>query len=112
MNTLRKKDFIENCQFPDLAKKVLRQLAPSWWEVIERPEDFGNASAGVSGFIYYSETEKFAKKNIELILEMYENYQEETGAILKDLSLNTLAWFALESVIYEIVKFKEDQEEC
>lgn len=85
------------------------------------------ASGGVSGFIYYTETEAFTKRNHALIMELLNNYADDMGSnalellsgfnCFKDMKeheifdglmnpksddrttiYNGLAWFALEEV--------------
>tara|TARA_R110000868_G_scaffold45422_2_gene150700 strand:+ start:177 stop:545 length:369 start_codon:yes stop_codon:yes gene_type:complete len=85
------------------------------------------ASGGVSGFIYYSDTEAFTKRNHELIMELLNNYADDMGVNALELLngfncfkdkeeheifdglmnpesddrttiYNGLAWFALEEV--------------
>ena len=107
---ITKTKFLENCRHPELAKKVLAQIEASWDEIIEHPEDYRDAGAGVSGFIYYNETEPFAKRNIELILKALAEFEDEIGEPLKKDNnnlLNWYAWFALENTIQEIIDFKE-----
>lgn len=77
------------------------------------PYDYRDASAGVSGFIYYAETIKFAQDNIFEILKLLNSYELELGTIKKptedeDLYYNWLAWFALESMINDLLNFLED----
>lgn len=114
MNKITKKEFLEQSRNPELAKRVLKQMGADWKEIIAYPEDYRNAGAGVSGFIYYSETEKFAKRNIELILKALNEFEEEIGEPLKkdnDNYLNWLSWFALENTIQEIMDYKESKEQ-
>jgi hypothetical protein len=85
------------------------------------------ASGGVSGFIYYTETDAFTKRNHALIMELLNNYADDMGTnalellsgfnCFKDMTeheifdglmnpksddrptiYNGLAWFALEEV--------------
>ena len=92
-----------------LFKAVIRQVG-SWKDVYERPEDHRDASAGVSGFIYYTDTEKFAKRNIENILKCLTDFESEIGEPLKkdiDNLLNWYAWFALEHIVDKVMCYKE-----
>lgn len=113
MTRKTKKEFLNDfTRYPELARKVLNQMGNSWAEIIEYPHDYRDASAGVSGFIYYSETHRFAKRNIGLILEAIGDFQDETGCSFdgeKLTDLNWLAWFALESVMQEVIDYKEDE---
>jgi hypothetical protein len=74
-----KKKFLEHCQFPDLAKAVINQIGLPWDELSSRPSDFFNASYGVSGFIYYSDTHEFTKKNRKNIVAMLEEQADQMG---------------------------------
>lgn len=107
-----KKDFLKNyCSCPELAKKVFRQMGATWEELFKCPDDYRTASGGISGFIYYSETEPFAKRNIELILMALNAFEDELGEPLKkdnDNLLNWYAWFALEHVVQEVMDYKEN----
>ena len=115
-----KKDFLENyCSCPKLAEKVFNQIGCGWHALIERAPDFRDASAGVSGFIYYSDTISFAKKNLVEILKAVQRFELEIGEPLKksmdfddddERFLNWYAWFALETVIDEVIRFTEDNE--
>jgi len=107
-----KKDFLENyCNCPELAKKVFDQMNASWNELKQYPSDYRDAGAGVGGFIYYTDTNKFAKRNIELILETLNDFEDEIGEPLKKDNnnlLNWYAWFALEHVVQEVIDYLED----
>ncbi len=105
-------EFLKNCRNPELAKKVLNQMGEEWKEIISRPEDFRDASAGVSGFIYYSETIPFAKRNLVLIINALNEFEQDCGLLGKPTDdetqyYNWLSWFALENTIDDIMNFKE-----
>jgi len=103
---MTKQEFLKNSNTPELAKAVLEQMGANWEEVIEYPTDYRDASAGVSGFCYYSETETFAQENIKIILEAVNEFEEEMGEPLKkdnDNLLNWYAWFALEHIIDQVM---------
>jgi len=94
-----------------LFRAVMRQMSPSWDEVWNYPTDYRDASAGVGGFIYYSETEPFAKRNIENIVKVLNDFEQEIGEPLKkdnDNLMNWFAWFALETIIDRVMRYKED----
>ena len=65
------------------------------------------------GFIYYSDTEKFAKNNMTYILSLIAEFDRETGSNTIERAyetgspLNFLAWFAYESFIIELIDFLE-----
>lgn len=109
-----KKEFLERFSSnPKLARKVFNQMGQSWSDIIEYPEDFRDASAGVSGFIYYKDTVAFAKRNLALITKALHEFEQEIGTPLKKPTddetqyLNWLAWFALENTIDEVIQYKE-----
>jgi len=93
-----------------LFRAVMRQLHSTWAEVWEYPMDYRTADTGIGGFIYYSETHKFAKKNIEEITEVLADFEYDLGEPLKkDTSnmLNWYAWFALEWTIDKVIYYKD-----
>ena len=95
-----------------LFRAVMRQMGATWDEVWEYPMDYRDAGAGVSGFIYHSETMPFAKRNIENILYCLNQFEDEIGEPLKkdnDNLLNWYAWFALEHIIDKVVCYKESE---
>ena len=117
MTTTTQQNFIKTHRNPQLAEAVLDQMGMDWEEIIERPYDFSDASAGVSGFIYYSETVKFAEDHYEAIRKEYEEFKEEMGGEVKHpdyLSdgktayLNWMAWFALEIIMQDVIYETED----
>ncbi len=82
-----------------------------WSDLVDYSEDYVNPENGnVGGFIYYDDTNKFTKDNIENILYVFTEYQEETGTTIKidkDQPLNFLCWFAWEDTIQKILRYKE-----
>lgn len=107
---MKKSEVLKLVSNEELTKKVLRQIGEKFSFIWENLEDYRDASAGVSGFIYYNETEKFAKKNLQLIYSVLNDFEEEIGEpIKKDNNniLNWLSWFALEFVISELINIKE-----
>lgn len=112
---MKMKDVIEKtCYTKDekrLFKQVMRQMSATWEEVWEHPMDYRDAGAGVSGFIYYSETELFARMNIDAILNCLNQFEDELGKPLKKDSgnlLNWYAWFALEHIIDKVMQAKDE----
>jgi hypothetical protein len=125
-------------QFPKLAESVVNQMGgdesflSSWEDIINH-----GISGGFSGFLYYSETTDFAKRNIRLIrelakqqaddfglgmLEMIKGFrclnnaysEDEIGECLwgegnddSDQILNALAWYACEEICHEFSNSKE-----
>ena len=64
----------------------------------------GCQSGIVSGLIYYNDTEAFAKRYIEDILDLYQEACETSGSHLNiiDNKLNWLAWFGYEMIIQDL----------
>ena len=107
-------NFFDQCSNSDLFKKVWRQSGLRFSDVKRYPNDFRDPSSGsVPGFIYYSDTERFAKNNMDWILQIVADFDNETGSntIVRahemGSPLNFLAWFAYESFITELIDFLE-----
>lgn len=62
-----------------LQKAVLKQIGVSKKEFINNISDYRDASAGISGFIYYSDTHKFTMDNQTEIIELLEDMADEFG---------------------------------
>lgn len=111
MKKITKKSYLEQSRHPELARKVLRQMGADWKDIVKYPMNYRDPQGGVSGFVWFNETEPFAKRNIELILDAVGDFEEETGCSvlsnMGDNKLNWLAWFALETVIQEIIDITE-----
>jgi hypothetical protein len=133
-----KREFLKEVSSVKLANAVINQIGLPFKELLQYANDYRDASSGVSGFIYYSETHKFAIKNRKEILKLLEDYSDSLGENvidfvkkfqcleldkedLKDLYnflggakleqssiTNALAWFALETIIYELINYKEN----
>lgn len=89
------------------------KVGPDWKDLWDRPIDYRDASTGIPGFTYYTETHKFTKDNILRILELIEEEEEQIGEQIvhpKDCPdiANWLAWFTLEWVVQRIWNYKED----
>lgn len=69
-----------------LEKAVLKQIGVSKKEFVKNISDYRDASAGISGFIYYSETHEFTMRNqtaiIELLEEMASDFGQEVGEMV------------------------------
>ena len=81
MNAITIKAVCERTGFdPRLMRAVARQ-AGGWSEFVEMAPDIARngINNGFHGFIYYSETVAFFKKNRALILELAERQAEEFG---------------------------------
>lgn len=107
-------DFFNQCSNPYLFKKVWTKSGLEFSDVKRYPNDFRDPSNGsVPGFIYYSDTEAFAKNNMAWILQIIAEYDKETGsntivrAYASGNPLNFLAWFAYESFIIGLIDFLE-----
>jgi hypothetical protein len=116
MSKLTKKNFLENhSSFPEFHKKLLKQGGVEWALIKEYPQDYYTANSGsVSGFIYYKETVKFAKKHHLPILQMLEEFESDCGKLENKPSptdetqyFNWLSWFAWENMMSEIISFLE-----
>jgi len=62
-----------------LQTAVLKQIGISLKEFKSSISDYRDASAGISGFIYYSDTHAFAMKNQSLIIELLEESADQMG---------------------------------
>lgn len=62
-----------------LEKAVLKQIGVSKKEFINNVSDYMDASGGISGFIYYSDTHKFTMDNQTEIIEFLEDMASEFG---------------------------------
>jgi len=123
-------------QFPKLAQAVVDQMGGEE-SFLEKWEDITNhgISGGFSGFIYYNETNQFAKRNIRLIREMARQQSDDFSmgmlemiqgfnCLGKDFSLdeigetlfgsgedeqilNALAWYAAEETCHQFSISKE-----
>ena len=62
-----------------LMNAVLKQIGVTKKEFTSNVTDYQNASNGVSGFIYYTETHKFALKNQSLINNLLDEMADEQG---------------------------------
>lgn len=100
-----KKDFLKNASRPELFRRTLNAGGVSWFDLVNFTSNYFDPSSGsVVGMIYYSDTEKFAKRNIEEILVALGEFNYETGSGLfpKSNVLNWLAWFAWETMMHEL----------
>jgi len=114
MKKMTKNEFIAKCRYPDLAKAVLNQMGATWKEIIKYPYDYQDASGGISGFIYYNETTKFAKQHLLKIINALNDFETECGLLPNKPTedetqyLNWLSWFALENTIAELISYIEE----
>ncbi len=115
-----KKEYLEQyAKYPRLSKAVLNKLRESgitWYDIVENPNDFRDASNGVPGFTYYKDTVPFGQLHGGIISKVIEDFEEETGTNIKPPEYaseerdyyNWLAWFALEYVVNEINDYLEN----
>jgi len=97
----------------ELFDAVIEQTGIDWDDIYEYPDNYRDAGGGVSGFIYYTETEKFFKENCLNILRVLEEFEQDIGEPLrKDTEnlANWYSWFALEHVMQLILDYKEENE--
>ena len=107
-------NFFDQCSHPYFFKRVWTKSGLRFSDVKRYPHDFRDPSSGCApGFIYYCDTEKFAKNNMVWILQLVADFDNETGANTlvraheMGSPLNFLAWFAYESFIIELIDFLE-----
>jgi hypothetical protein len=62
-----------------LEKRILKQIGVSKKEFKKNLSDYRDASVGISGFIYYSETHNFALKNQSLIIDLLNEVADDLG---------------------------------
>lgn len=62
-----------------LQNAILKQIGVSLKDFKENISDYQNASGGIPGFIYYSDTHKFALKNQSLINDLLQEQAEQIG---------------------------------
>jgi len=62
-----------------LQNAVLKQIGITKKEFTANVRDYQNASGGIPGFTYYSDTHKFALKNQSLINDLLEEQAEQMG---------------------------------
>ena len=75
------KTLIESSSIPaKLIRAVVRQMG-GWETFKEKAQDITNhgINGGFGGFIYYAETEAFAKRNIDAISELASTQAQEIG---------------------------------
>jgi hypothetical protein len=78
---ITQKKLIESSSIPArLIRAVVRQMG-GWENFTEKAEDITNhgINGGFSGFIYYNETEPFAKANREAISELLSSQAQDMG---------------------------------
>lgn len=113
MDNYTEEQFIKDSTNPDLTRAVLEQIGVDWEDLKDYPEDYRDAGNGVSGFIYYNETVPFAQSHLITIMNAVNQFENETGCVLdkhtydKTQFYNWLAWFALESVVQDLIDIKE-----
>ena len=62
-----------------LEKRILQQVGISKKEFTKNVADYRDASAGIPGFCYYSDTHTFALKNQSLIIDLLNEVADDLG---------------------------------
>lgn len=86
---MTKKQFTESFAIPQLASAVINQLG-GWYVFKESAADISNhgISGGFGGFIYYTETESFFRKNRAFIQQLAEEMASSLGEDVGDMIAN------------------------
>lgn len=71
-----------------LQNAVLTQIGITKKEFTKNLTDYQNASYGIPGFTYYSETHFFALKNQKLIIELLNDLADEQGLEIVEMVKN------------------------
>ena len=71
-----------------LQNAVLTQIGVTKKEFQNNVSDYRDASAGIPGFVYYSDTHVFALKNQKLIIELLEETSEQMGCEVVEMVKN------------------------
>lgn len=124
MNTQPTTTQLASIELTDLQRAVIEQLGYNelneecFQELDNVTRASEGAAAGFNGFIYYADTNEFAKKNIDLIFDLIGQHNDEGLEPLRRFpyedgltSLNWLAWYALESTAWDIVRQVEDMQD-
>ena len=113
------KEFFERYSSnPTLDRKVWRQGRVDWAVFKKYPRDYQNPNTGsVPGMIYYYDTVRFAKKNLEEIHEYLVELEEELGALdvpsFRDNEThyyNWLTWFMWEDLARRLWDYLEEED--
>ena len=64
--------------------------------------EYGCQSGCVSSLTYTSDCREFVKRNIDEVLEIYNEIRAESGDIPNELDVNYLAWLSMEYVCFRI----------
>jgi len=113
------KEFFERYSSnPTLDKKVWRQGRVDWSVFKKHPRDYQNPETGsVPGMIYYKDTVKFAKKNLEEIHEHLVEVEEELGVLYvprfrdsETYYYNWLSWFMWEDLARRLWDYLEEKD--
>lgn len=100
---------------PELHEKVFNAGGVDFREFKERPNDFYAVNTGsVGGMIYYEDTVRFARKNLVLIMNALNDFENECGLLPNKPTddetqfYNWLTWFAWESMAGELISYLEN----
>lgn len=79
------KYFKETSLNKELVEAVFDQLGMDFDDLCGNVNDYIDASVGVNGFIYYSETHSFAVENRDLIIDLLDEQAEEFGYSVEEI---------------------------
>lgn len=86
-----KREFLKNTFSAKLTNAVINQIGLPFNELKEYANDYRDASSGVSGFIYYVDTHKFALKNrkeiVKLLEETSDSFDENVIDMVKNFGM-------------------------
>lgn len=111
-----KKNFLAECIFPELYRKMLNHGGVPWSDLRRWPDDYTSADSGsIPGIIYTYDTRDFYLKNSALI-HQYIDYLNNEGLeivnpycpINEEVSYkNWAVWVVWESMMSDIIHFLE-----
>lgn len=66
-------------------------------------------SVGVTGFIYYSETEEFFNRHQSEVFDEFNQFIDELGydCVNFEINANNLTWLFVEQVVYRFISWAE-----
>lgn len=114
MKKITLENFMESTFIDDeLIEALIKQSGLEFDEIVERIDDLRNPQNGIAGFIYYYETEEFAKDNLDEILMVINEYNEMGLEFKPDYSdacrfYNSITWFAWETFIWNLESYIDD----
>ena len=92
LQELYKKIFIDNCYDCKTLEDIIKMYENN---------EFSCESGCIGELIYYSQTEAIFKNHFNEVLELIEEFKENSGMNLDiELTANNLVWFTFEYMIY------------